>query len=104
LAENAIKHGIATGRAPGVVTISARLLGDKVLVAVTDTGPGFNGMRVAGLLPKCSSGGYGLKNVEERLCAHFGPESQLRFTRDAADKATVVSFEVPLINDAGAAP
>lgn len=99
LVENAIKHGIAPLRGPGVLTISARLNAGRVLVAVTDNGPGFNGAPTRESLPRSSTGGYGLKNVEERLCAYFGPEAQLRFMRDADDLNTVVSFEVPLTAD-----
>lgn len=99
LVENAIKHGIANLRGPGLLTISARLNAGKVLVIVTDNGPGFNGAPTSQSLPRFSTGGYGLKNVEERLCAYFGSEAQLRFMRDEDDTNTVVSFEVPLTAD-----
>jgi signal transduction histidine kinase len=96
LVENAIKHGIATLRGRGLLTISAHLNAGKVLVTVTDNGPGFNAAQKGESLPPSSTGGYGLKNVDERLCAYFGSEAQLRFRRDADDANTVVSFQVPL--------
>ena len=42
LAENAIKHGVASVRGLGLITISARLSGDRVLIRVEDNGLGFN--------------------------------------------------------------
>ena len=111
LAENAIKHGIAQVRGLGVITIAALLvennkpgdgepdgvrLGDRLLVRVSDNGPGLDRTIDATSLPGSSSGGgYGLKNIQERLCAHYGGVAALRFGRDTAAATTVVSFEIP---------
>ncbi len=105
LAENAIKHGITVVRGIGVIKISARLTGDgtpggSVLVSVSDNGPGFDGAIGVNSLPEPSSGGgYGLKNIQERLCAHYGAAASLRFRRDDAAAAIVVSFEIPAMVD-----
>jgi LytS/YehU family sensor histidine kinase len=78
LAENAIKHGIAVARGLGVIAISGRLTGDgspgnRVVVSVSDSGPGFDGAIGVNSLPEPSSGvGYGLKHIEERLHAQYG--------------------------------
>jgi two-component system LytT family sensor kinase len=71
LAENAIKHGISLVRGIGVIAISARITG----------------------------GGYGLKNIQERLSAHYGANAGLRFRRDHGAATTVVSFEIPAVVD-----
>jgi two-component sensor histidine kinase len=100
LAENAIKHGIASVRGPGRINITAGLDGNKVRVTVEDNGLGFDNRVTADSLPEPSgSGGYGLKNVQERLRAHYGPGAGLRFERDAAAATTVVYFEVPVPAD-----
>src|SRR5262249_14931917 len=94
LAENAIKHGITAMRGSGLLTISARVNGGRVLLSVEDNGPGFKRVPHFDALPESTNGGYGLKNVQERLHAYFGAEAWLRFARDAA--VTIVSFEVPV--------
>jgi LytS/YehU family sensor histidine kinase len=95
LAENAIKHGTATVRGVGILVISARALGGTVRVSVEDNGPGFETAREFGALPESGSGGYGLRNVQERLRAYFGPGAELRFERDTRAATTVVSFTIP---------
>jgi sensor histidine kinase YesM len=113
LAENAIKHGIAQVRGLGVITIAAQLvegskpsdskpdalkLGDRMLVQVSDNGPALDRAIDAASLPGSSAGGgYGLKNIQERLSAHYGAAAALRFGRDTADATTVVSFEIPAV-------
>jgi signal transduction histidine kinase len=105
LAENAIKHGIAVARGLGVVTVSARLTGDggpgdRVVISVSDNGPGFDSAIGVNSLPESSSGaGYGLRNIQERLCAHFGSAAVLQIRRDHAAATTVVSFEIPTAMD-----
>jgi signal transduction histidine kinase len=100
LAENAIKHGITVVRGLGVITISARLTGDKIAVSVSDNGPGLDGANGDSELPESNGVGYGLRNIQERLCAHFGAAVVLRFRRDDASRTTVVSFEIPAVADA----
>jgi len=105
LAENAIKHGIAVARGLGVIAISARLTadssaGERLVVSVSDNGPGFDSKIGGNSLPESSSGtGYGLRNIQERLCAHYGADAVLQFRRDDAAATTVVSFEIPAMVD-----
>jgi two-component system sensor histidine kinase YesM len=105
LAENAIKHGIAVARGYGVIAISARLAGDsepgdRLVVSVSDNGPGFDGATQVHSLPETSGGsGYGLRNIQERLCAHYGAAAVMQFRRDDAAGTTVVSFEIPAVPD-----
>jgi LytS/YehU family sensor histidine kinase len=97
LAENAIKHGIASVRGAGRISILARSEGGRARVSVEDSGLGFDKRIDAESLPEPSgSGGYGLKNVQERLRAHFGPKARLHFERDSAAATRVVSFEIPV--------
>jgi len=97
LTENSIKHGISATRGPGLVSISARIHEGRLQVRVEDNGPGFDRLPRTESSVGSSNGGYGLKNVEDRLRAHYGLEANLQFSRDAADEMTVVSFEIPAV-------
>ena len=99
LTENAVKHGISATRGPGLVNISARVHEGKLQVRVEDSGPGFEKYPRLDSSPEPSNGGYGLRNIQERLRAHYGTQSQLQFNRDPADELTVVSFEIPAVID-----
>lgn len=63
LVENAIKHGIAPVRGPGVLTLVAARDGETLRLEVIDTGPGPGG--AAGAKP--GGGGIGLANIRARL-------------------------------------
>ncbi len=66
IVENAIRHGIANCENKGVVEASARRIGDRLHIAVRDSGSGSSG-------PGKPGNGIGLKNTRERL-AHFYPD------------------------------
>ena len=97
LTENAIKHGISATRGPGLVSISARIHEGRLQVRVEDNGPGFDRYPRPDSSAESSNGGYGLKNVQDRLRAHYGLDANVQFSRDAADEMTVVSFEIPAV-------
>lgn len=73
LVENAIRHGIAPRRGPGLVAIDARKQGDKLLIRVTDDGLGKqsrqNGNR--------NGQGIGLTNINKRLQELYGDGGSL---------------------------
>ena len=62
LVENAVRHGIAPRAAPGVIEVSARPVGDRLTIAVRDSGLGVPSDRLALL-----NGGIGLSNTRSRL-------------------------------------
>jgi two-component system, LytTR family, sensor kinase len=62
LVENAVRHGIAPRAAPGVIEIRARRVGDRLSIAVRDTGLGVPSDQLALL-----NGGIGLSNTRSRL-------------------------------------
>jgi signal transduction histidine kinase len=67
IVENAIRHGIAHCEGAGVVEASARQEGDRLHIAVRDTGVGVRAQRTPG-------NGIGLTNTRERL-AYFYPNT-----------------------------
>jgi signal transduction histidine kinase len=99
LAENAIKHGVAAVRGPGRIAISACVEDSTLRVAVEDSGPGFPAEVRPDALPEPSRGGYGLRNVRERLRAYYGSPARLAFGRSPAGM-TEVALEIP-INEGG---
>jgi two-component sensor histidine kinase len=95
LAENAVKHGVSSMRGPGRIAISARVEDSRLRVSVQDSGPGFpSGLR-PDTLPEPSRGGYGLRNVRERLRAHYGPAAHLAFCRSETGM-TEVALDIPV--------
>ena len=74
LVENAIKHGIAPRSGQGLIQISARKQGDKVLIEVRDNGVGLSKNARARL-----SSGVGLSNTRARLECLYGSEQRLDF-------------------------
>ncbi|RYL94943.1 sensor histidine kinase [Sporolactobacillus sp. THM7-4] len=73
LVENAIKHGILKSKAPGLVTISAKDLGDRIRIAVTDTGPGIDRKVIDDVYKdQMSEKKIGLYNVHQRVRLIYG--------------------------------
>jgi sensor histidine kinase YesM len=62
---------------------------------VEDSGPGFPAEVRLDTLPEPSRGGYGLRNVRERLRAHYGSDARLAFGRSGAGM-TQVALEIPI--------
>lgn len=93
LVENAVKHGVANSAEGGVVRIAARLDGDELDVAVTDSGPGF--------APDAQSG-VGLENVRRRLALSTGGAASLDITR--GNGVTRAGFRIPVERATGARP
>jgi signal transduction histidine kinase len=101
LVENAIKHGAAATPGPATVAIDARREQDRLLIAVTDNGPGFEAAstrRAPG-----ARGGYGLTNVRQRLEGYFGANASLEIDRDEAQGLTKAVVTLPLAGQARAA-
>jgi two-component system LytT family sensor kinase len=92
LVENAIKHGIGGARSGGVLAVTAALDGDggrsTLIVRVSNTGAPLTAAAR-------SSGGLGLRNVEQRLQHYYNGEASLRLFTDT-NAATVAELRLPL--------
>lgn len=86
--ENAIKHGLEPKVAGGRVDVTARREGDRLVLAVTDTGVGVSAVRDA------ASTGIGLANLKARLAALYGPAASLVLA-DHAPAGTRVTIVLP---------
>ncbi len=90
LVENAIRHAVATSTAPVTVTIAAEVVGDRLKVAVLNSG-GDGGGKRNGQLTGTS---VGLNNVAERLSARY--DSPCDFSAATApDGGFAVRFSIP---------
>jgi sensor histidine kinase YesM len=93
LVENAVKHGASTIRGAASVIVDARAEDGRLVVSVSDNGPGFSESD----LPEAprASGGYGLLNVRQRLDGYFGSSAAMSIVRQQG--MTVVSVSLPLV-------
>jgi sensor histidine kinase YesM len=87
LVENAIRHAISQRAAGGRIDIEARRMNDRLVITVTDDGPGIS--------DHPGQGGVGLRNTRRRLETHYGTEA--RFTLGArAEGGTQARLELPV--------
>ena len=89
LVENAIRHGISRRAAAGVVEITARREGDRLLLAVRDDGPGPN----ADDTPVPTTG-LGLRNTRARLAELYGAKQSLELS-EAEAGGTIARIDLP---------
>lgn len=71
LVENAIRYGIGTRRAAGSITVIARRQDKRIVIQVSDDGPGLPNEWVPGL-----TGGVGLANTQARLQHMYGTQHE----------------------------
>ena len=71
LVENAVRHGIAPQPRGGTLTVSSRLVGDDLLLDVSDDGAGADPEAVR------RATGVGVRAVRQRLEARYGPSARL---------------------------
>ena len=89
--ENAIKHGLEPKIAGGEVSVSARIDGDRLLLAVTDNGLGIRATRAGG------STGLGLANLRARLSTMHGARASLAIEDRAP--GTRVTIDLPMATE-----
>ena len=88
LAENALKHGIASRVGAGTVEIAAGRNGDRLWMQVGDDGSGLNGSAARAL-----NNGIGLSNTRARLDCLYGERAQLVFS--GQPQGLTVRIEIP---------
>jgi sensor histidine kinase YesM len=90
LVENAIKYAVTPQEDGAEINVTARLAGDRVQIAVSDTGPGLNATTMR---PGLSTG-VGLANIRERLAQAYGPDHRFE-TRSIPGGGYGVEIEIP---------
>jgi two-component system sensor histidine kinase YesM len=102
LVENAIYHGIKERRGHGNLTVEARTEGRDLLLEVRDNGLGMSEETLARLSESLeegvsSVGGYGIRNVHERIRLTFGKPYGLSF-KSVYGEGTEVTIRHPFLD------
>jgi len=94
IVENAIDHGIDQKReGRGKLAIEGFVKDDHIIFTVQDNGPGMEKEKI-GAAFLLDTGGYGLKNVQERLKIFFGEKFGISITSEKGSN-TCVTIEIP---------
>ena len=101
LVENAIKYAVSPQEEGAKISITARLIGQRLRITVADTGPGLQNSRSRTSLPGSSAGvgvvsstGVGLANIRDRLAQAYGDDHVFEIRTPAQGGFTVV-IEIP---------
>ncbi|RNJ61391.1 MAG: sensor histidine kinase [Porphyrobacter sp. IPPAS B-1204] len=102
LVENAIKYAVSPQEEGAQISLTARVIGDRLRLTVEDTGPGIEDMLrfMAGDTPgtpapgRPVSTGVGLANIRNRLAQAYG-DNHLFETRSEAGGGFTVLIEIP---------
>jgi len=92
LVENAIKHGLNPSLSGGLVRVSARREGERLILSVADTGVGFS---------PGSGVGTGLANIRARLAAQFDDRADLALANNELGGVTA-TLTLPIASGAAA--
>lgn len=93
LVENSVKYAVSAVTRPVTITLEAREEFDRLVVTVSDDGPGVPGGSTHGF-------GIGLANVRDRLAARFG--SDIVLTSTPVDTGYVTEMRIPLTRNGNA--
>jgi len=88
LVENAVKHGVDKIAAAGKIGIRARVEGERLVLTVTDNGPG------PAKIARLDDAGVGLANTRQRLEQMYGSDQSLALT-EAPGGGTIARITVP---------
>jgi two-component system, LytTR family, sensor kinase len=102
LIENAIKYAVSSQEEGAQITVTAQLVGARLRITVSDTGPGLPNRGEATSVPPpthdrrsgVSSTGVGLTNIRDRLAQAYGEDHRFEIRTPAEGGFTVV-VEIP---------
>ena len=101
LVENAVKYAVSPQEEGARISLSAQLVGQRLRLAVSDTGPGLQARARRATLPAAMAGasntvstGVGLANIRDRLAQAYG-EDHLFEIRTPAEGGFTVVIEIP---------
>ncbi len=104
MVENALLHGLENKERDGLIDISLKQTGNKLVFTVSDNGSGMPEEKLQdinnGRFELGSSSGYGLKNVNDRLEIFYGSSSSLRI-ESSVESGTSVKIEIPITSEQG---
>ncbi|RJY09518.1 sensor histidine kinase [Aurantiacibacter aquimixticola] len=96
LVENAIKYGVSAQEEGARISLAAKVIGSRLRLVVSDTGPGLQGNQNAAeaVAKSQTSTGVGLANIVERLSQAYG-EDHLFAIETPPDGGFTVTIEIP---------
>ncbi|MBU0670212.1 MAG: histidine kinase [Alphaproteobacteria bacterium] len=101
LVENAIKYGVSPQEEGATISLIAQIVGPRLRVTVSDTGPGINQGGAEGLAPaligsvrRSTSTGVGLANIRNRLAQAYGDDHRFEIRSPDSGGFTVL-IEIP---------
>ncbi len=98
LIENAIKYAVTPSEDGADILVDARLMGDRLVITIADTGPGLGGAP-----PEAGGTGVGLANIRERLAQSYGADHRFELA-DNEPHGLIVLIDVPYQTDAQSPP
>ena len=90
LVENAVKYAVTPQEEGADITVDARLIGDRVRITVSDTGPGAQTKQSIAN----DSTGVGLGNIRDRLAQAFGDDHSFDYGENAGG-GFIVTIDIP---------
>jgi two-component system sensor histidine kinase YesM len=101
IVENSILHGILENKKAetGTISISGHIDRDMLCIEVIDDGIGISEEKLAEVFsdnPKSDVGGYGIKNIHNRIKLHYGDQYGLSY-KSAVGFGTTVNIRIPAI-------
>jgi sensor histidine kinase YesM len=101
LVENAIKYAVSPQEEGARISLTAQLVGNRLRLTVSDTGPGLRARAARATLPAAMAGagntvstGVGLANIRDRLAQAYG-DDHLFDIRTPPEGGFTVVIEVP---------
>jgi sensor histidine kinase YesM len=101
LVENAIKYAVSPQEEGACITLAAQLVGRRLRVAVSDTGPGLREASTRASVPSALAGigrtvstGVGLANIRDRLQQAYGEDHRFDI-RNPPEGGFTVIIEIP---------
>jgi len=95
LVENSVKYAVAASTDPTTIEIKAREDLDRLVITVSDDGPGANGDENGNGNGSEHGHGIGLINVRQRLAARFGDDTQV--TSGPTENGYATHIRIPLV-------
>ena len=94
LVENAIKYAVTPQEEGAEISVAARRNLDRVVITVSDTGPGLVTSGLEAQAPRPDSTGVGLANIRDRLAQAYGPDHRFDTQSDLQGGFRVI-IEIP---------
>ncbi len=88
IVENAVRHGISASSAAGVLEVTAAVVGSRLIMTVSDDGPGMSATTAA------PGTGTGLRNTRERIRQLYGESALLSIAESG--EGTTVTIDIPV--------